>query len=172
MKTVPVTPELEVLEHTKITDLLHEDVYEAEYPKSRVGRMLRALVLVPIIKVNVKTPADWYIRMPMLWIPSADDEEQFSRDYAAVRDLILSRDFDALSSEEPPNGQGKFMTTKTAGRSGEARRQARIGGVLESVKPLGWFLRKDFVERAIRAEVSYPQTSGPVTEPESDSDEP
>jgi DNA mismatch repair protein MutH len=155
IKTIPVTDDLGVMEHTKVTTLNFRDVEDQDWERSTVYHKLRSILFVPVVKYDKASPERWYVRSPFVWFPSLEAEKQLREDYEAVRSLVKQKQYAAISSSEPPSGQGIYLMANTGGiDSGDLTKVEGAAGA-EAVKRRAWMLRKSFTRRVLSENVRY-----------------
>lgn len=154
VKTIPLSDDLRVLEHTKVTSLNPQDVVRDAWEQSTAYQKLRSILFVPVVKYDLNDPSRWYIRSPFVWFPSTSEMEQFRKDYESVRTLLASGRPEDIHSAEPPEGQGEFLIANTGGQSGETTKY-EVGERTLVMKRRAWMLRKRFTRHVVENNISY-----------------
>lgn len=155
IKTIPVTDDLKVMEHTKVTTLNFRDVQDQDWERSTVYHKLRSILFVPVVKYDKAAPERWYIRSPFVWMPSLSAEKQLRQDYEAVRELLKRKEYAKISSAEPPEGQGVYMMANTGGMDSSDVTTVEGASGDEDVKRRAWMLRKTFTALVLRENIAY-----------------
>ena len=150
VKSIPIGKGARVLEPTKIGALNYANLAVTEWPDSAPYHKLRSVLFVPIVKMNEKMPDEWYIRRPFLWLPSEKVLSELRSDYDSVRELVLARRFDDISSAKPPKGQGLALHAKPNAKNSRVRATYRIDGRDYDLKPKAWMLRQSFTQPIVR----------------------
>jgi DNA mismatch repair protein MutH len=146
VKTIPIGKGTKVLEPTKVTMLNYADLFETEWSASTAYHKLRAVLFVPIVKFNPAQPDEWFIRRPFLWLPSESILRSLKEDYDSVRQLVIDKQFDRISSARPPKGQGVALHPKPSAANAQARGKYTIQGVEYRLLPRAWMLRESFTQ--------------------------
>lgn len=146
VKTIPIGLGAKVLEPTKVTMLNYGDLFDTAWPASTAYHKLRAVLFVPIVKFNAAQPNEWFIRRPFLWLPSERILRQLEADYNSVRQLVVSRRFDQISSAKPPKGQGIALHPKPSAQNAQVRRTYTVDGTDYRLLPRAWMLRESFTQ--------------------------
>ncbi|MFZ1023300.1 MAG: MutH/Sau3AI family endonuclease [Thermoplasmata archaeon] len=146
VKSVPIGLNARVLQPTKVCAIDYADVYNEIWWESAPFHKLRAVLFVPVVKLDPKSPNHWFIRRPFLWTPSEQVLAQFKRDYDSVRKIVRQFEFERIRSAEPPKGQGVLLHPKPNARKGKTTALYRINGESYRIKKKGWMLRKSFTQ--------------------------
>ena len=114
--TVPIDPmQGAPREPTPVLPKLDLDRLRTEdFEDSAVGRRLRELLLIPVVKPQVQEPAEWWLSVPYWWRPDPDAWTQLRRDYETLRAYAREGRADDLSSAQ--DGPGRWLMAKTNGR--------------------------------------------------------
>jgi len=155
IKSVPVSLDLKVQEHTKVTTLTPKEVRDHDWRHSRVYHKLRNILFVPVVKPSKEKPGDWYFRTPFIWMPSVIRENQLEKDYEAVRAHVLALKPELISSAAPPEGQGEYLLANTAGKDSKDHIDWGTGGKQVMERRRAWMLRKSFVQVLVDENVRY-----------------
>jgi DNA mismatch repair protein MutH len=155
MKAFPVSIDLKVKENVKIRTLTPSDVRAQTWPESNVLHKMRSILFMPVVKPDNEKPGDWYFRSPFIWMASVDVERQVSRDYDAVRQLIVAGMPEKISSAEPPEGQGMYLIANTAGKNAADKTDYGVVGHPMMAKRRAWMLRKSFMQQLVEDHVRY-----------------
>lgn len=147
VKTVPIGLDMVPREPTKITSLNEAALAEEEWFRSHVYRKVRVLLFVPVVKTDVTDPASWYVRLPFIWLPPAEDLKQLQQDWEDVRDLVLREGVRSLSSKS--SAPGVYLMTKTS-----------YQGAGKGKKRYAFWFRKNYVAQIIKANVGYAALRG------------
>ena len=150
VKTIPIGRDAKVLEPTKITSLNYTDLATTEWSSSAPYHKLRSVLFVPIVKFNPSRPDEWFIRRPFLWLPAETVLDHLRQDYESVRELVLARAFNRISSAKPPKGQGVALHPKPSAASAQTRATYTIGGTQYRLLPRAWMLRQTFTQPIVR----------------------
>jgi DNA mismatch repair protein MutH len=149
VKTIPIGRGPKVLQPTKVTMLNYRDVFDQDWWESDAFHKLRSVLFVPIVKFDIEHSDEWFIRHPFLWLPPGPVLHQFKQDYDSVRALVVSGDFEKISSAKPPNGQGTYLHPRPAARNSAVRRSYKIGNRTARLLPRAWMLRETFTQRLV-----------------------
>ena len=138
-----------------LSDLNFDRLRAEDFASSAVGRRLRDLLLVPVVKPAVDEPAGWWLSVPRRWRPSDDDLEQLERDYEGLRAYARQGRADDLSSGR--DAPGRLLMAKTNGRDHrDVVRYYDEGGRDHTARKRGYYLRATVVSDLLRAVPTEP----------------
>ena len=148
--TVPINPCDGVpREPTPVVRVDFDELRSQSFEASPVARRLRSVLVIPVVKPEVKDPSQWWLSVPVLWEPLAEDWEQFGRDYTAMRTLARLGRADDLSAAR--DGHGRFLMAKTNGANRkDLVRYTDEQGRQQTARKRGYYLREHVMQRVLQ----------------------
>jgi DNA mismatch repair endonuclease MutH len=148
VRTLPVGPTGKVLWPTKIVGIDLPATMRDPFERSRVARMLEAVLFVPINKPDAREVGGWSFSVPVIWVPAGGEREQLRDDYEAIRNLVRAGRADELSSSST-HGQGRWLMPKTSGANSKDIVTYLCAGNVVEVRRRAFFLREVLTARVL-----------------------
>jgi len=138
VKTISLNTLSRPRERTKIAAFnLAATKAERSFYKSAPFKKLRSLLFVPIMKINNSTPDYWYLRPPLLWLPTLDQLAVLEADYDLIHDAAQRADWSRLAGR-----QGRYLILNTS--------DSKTAGKPEPEKRWAWWLTKPLTQEVCR----------------------
>ena len=160
IKTIPVDPDLNALENTRLTKINPSElVLEDEWSRSHAFRKVTTILFVPVVK-HPRAAArvgGWYSRSPFVWMPSLDELAILEEDWKTVRDVY--RKGSVTKSAIP----GTYMFANTQSRDSSVRERYKLptGDEME-VQPKAFYLLKPLTTRVLHETISWKRLLTPT----------
>jgi DNA mismatch repair protein MutH len=146
LKTLPVDSRGNVLETTFVCTIALRDVGDVEWEQSPVRLKLARVLWMPVNGERTIAVHQRRIGMPLLWSPSAEDDQ------------VLRWDWDELSGligqgrvEDVTGHLGRALQVRPKAANGRSRRLAYDAeGCRMSALPRGFYLRTSFTQGLVR----------------------
>lgn len=143
VKTLPVVAG-RLVESTWVCSAAPLALVEETWATSRVRAKLARVLFVPI-DVSATTFEQRRVGTAFLWSPSADDEALVRRDWEDLADLVAHGLASGISAR-----RGRALQLRPKARNALQRRHVRAAdGDEYSTRPLGFYLRRAFVQRIV-----------------------
>lgn len=146
LKTIPVHKGGRPKESTHVCTVPLTDHVGLTWEMSLVKRKLQRVLWVPVQADAAIPLADRRIGTPILWSPTASQENTLRTDWEDLMELVCMGELDRLSAH-----QGEFLQIRPKAADGKALTQG-IGASGESIQtlPRGFYLRPSFTENVLR----------------------
>ncbi len=156
LKSLPVDRRGQPLETTFVCTINLLDVGATEWGASRVLRKLRRVLWIPVLAERAIPVGERIIGSPLLWSPSAYEEQQLRWDWEELSGLIGRGELDTVTGH-----LGEVLQVRPKARNARSRRRAcdAEGRVVE-VLPRGFYLRPSFTARILRERLALPGGRG------------
>jgi DNA mismatch repair protein MutH len=142
LKTLPVTLAGKPCESTFVCTIDVLRVGETEWSASRVRRKIARVLWVPVQGERTVPVAERRVGTPLLWSPSAEDEQALRADWEELAGLIGRGDLERLTGH-----LGRYLQVRPKAASSYARRRGvDADGRAVDVMPRGFYLRAAFTE--------------------------
>lgn len=140
LKTIPVDLLERPRESTFVCALSLADADRQEWATSRVRRKLASVLWVPILAAPGVRTEDRRVLAPLLWRPSAAQEEVLAGDFADIMGLVGAGRVEQLDAR-----LGRWLQARPKAAHGRVRTRAyaREGEPIEAL-PRGFYLRATF----------------------------
>lgn len=156
LKSLPVDRRGQPLETTFVCTINLLDVGATEWASSRVFHKLQRVLWIPVLAERAIPVGERIVGSPLLWSPSAREEQQLRWDWEELAGLIGRGDVDTVTGH-----LGEVLQVRPKARNARSRRRAcdSEGRVVE-VLPRGFYLRPSFTARILRERLALPGGRG------------
>ncbi len=127
-----------VQEVTWVTSATVERLIDETWATSRVKKKLQRVLFVPVVVVVGDAPR---IGAAFLWEPDVDEEAVLRADWEDLSDFVAKGLGFAVTSQ-----RGKALHLRPKGRDANHVRVARLVDDEVSLRPQGFYLRRDFTQ--------------------------
>ena len=147
LKTLPINAEGYPLETTFVSLAPLVQNSGVKWENSHVRHKLSCVLWMPIEGSRHIPLRERQIGAPILWKPTADQERQLKQDWEELMDLIVLGKLDQITArigevmQLRPKGANSRAVTKGIGKNGE---------IIDTL-PLGFYLRKEFTAKILKA---------------------
>lgn len=157
LKSLPVVQQGQTKESTYVCTVPLDHVGE-RWEQSWVRHKLQRVLWIPIEADDPLPIAERRVGMPLLWSPSAEEEQQLRDDWEELMELISLGRFDQLSAHHGevlqirPKAANSRVLTEATGDEGEA---------IQTL-PRGFYLRRHFTQQILERYYANLASTKPV----------
>lgn len=146
LKTIPVDSAGQPLETTFVSLAPLVLNHGVMWQTSHVKHKLQSVLWIPVEGSRSIPIAQRHIGQPILWQPSATQEQQLQQDWEELMELIALGRFDEINATH-----GEVLQLRPKGRNSKALTQAvnQNGEPIQTL-PLGFYLRKNFTREILQ----------------------
>ena len=160
IKTIPVDPDLNALENTRLTKINPSElVLEDEWSRSHAFRKVTTILFVPVVK-HPRAPSSvgvWYARSPFVWMPSLEELGTLEEDWLSIRGRYRAG---SVSKTAIP---GTYMFANAQSKDSSVReRYSRANETEVVVQPKAFYLLKPLTTRVLRETISWSKLLTPT----------
>jgi DNA mismatch repair protein MutH len=152
LKTIPVDAEGRARESTFVCALSLAGADREEWATSRVHRKLGCVLWIPILAAPGVPTEDRRVLEPLLWEPTAAQEEVLAADFADIMGLVGAGRVEQLDAR-----LGRWLQARPKAAHGRVRTRAfaREGEPIDAL-PRGFYLRAGFTAAILRDPSAMP----------------
>ena len=145
LKTIPVDAAGHPRETTFVCTITLQEMGDQEWERSRVRRKLARVLWIPVEAGPVPV-SDRRVGAPMLWSPSAEEEEALRFDWEELAGIIGRGDVESITAHLGEHLQVRPKAASSRSRSGGVDRD----GASFAALPRGFYLRTSFTRRLLQ----------------------
>ncbi|MBE2897616.1 DNA mismatch repair endonuclease MutH [Pasteurellaceae bacterium 20609_3] len=146
LKTIPVDSQNRPLETTFVSLAPLTDNTGVLWQTSHVRQKLQKVLWIPVEGERHIPLGERRVGMPILWQPSAEQEQQLARDWEELMEMIVLGDYGKINARI-----GEVLQLRPKGaNSRERTRGFDVKGNSIQTLPLGFYLRKIFTQKILQ----------------------
>lgn len=147
LKTIPINQQGKPLETTFVCVAPLTGNHGITWQTSNIANKLQQVLWIPVLGERVIPVAERIIGSPLLWQPSAQENQQLQQDWEELMDMIALGQVEQITARH-----GKYLQLRPKAANNTIRTKAYGSeGQIIQVLPRGFYLKKTFTHQLLKS---------------------